>query len=176
MQCALLRCMDVSPCAMLSTSCSGGQLWFFPWKEFLPPWDFWRKKKKKKKCSGHSVSAWSSSLLFLSRVLYRKPSIKWDENKRREECICHASGQKPWFRTLRNNNGKSYSFSVKGNCRVSDCTQWSGIRAGCRCHECELPQLFRSSYLGFVTLLPTRLIRGYAVWWWHLTKQGGNPL
>lgn len=96
-------------------------------EEGVPPWAFWGEKIE---CSGYSFSAWSSSLPFLSWVLYGKPSIKWDENKPREECICHASGQIPWFRKLRNSNVESYSFSVRGNCRVAACTQWSGIGAG----------------------------------------------
>lgn len=87
---ALLRCMGVSPHAMLSVSFSGGQLRLFSRKESLPA-----LSGGKIECSGHSVSAWSSSLPFLSRVLYGKPSIKRDENKPREESIYHASGQNP---------------------------------------------------------------------------------
>lgn len=83
MQGALLRWMHVSPHAMLSISFSGGQLRFFLRKMSLPE----LSGVEQIECSGHSVSARSSSLSFLSRVLYGKPSLKWGENKPREEYI-----------------------------------------------------------------------------------------
>lgn len=101
----LLRCMDVSPSAMLSISCSGGQLQFFSWAlgqklndQAIPP-----------------VPRAAFCIPF-SGGLPGTYSTQWNENKLRKKSIYHMPGQIPCFRRLRNDNVTLHSFPVRGNC------------------------------------------------------------
>ena len=101
----LLRCMDVSPSAMLSISCSGGQLQFFSWA--LSP-----------KLNDQAIPPVprAAFCISFSGVFPGKYSTQWNENKLREKSIYHMPGQIPCFRKLRNDDVMLHSFSVRGNC------------------------------------------------------------